>query len=82
VREALLGAAGAAGAAEAQGAFATNARGRWQCDLAALARQRLAGCGLSAIHGGSWCTFSDSGSFFSHRRDGHSGRMAALIWLA
>jgi len=38
-------------------------------------------CGLSAIHGGEWCTFSDPERFFSHRRDGRSGRMAALIWL-
>ncbi len=78
----MLGAAGTAGASEAQGAFVANARGRWQCDLVALARQRLAACGLTGIHGGQWCTFSDAGDFFSYRRDGHSGRMAALIWLA
>jgi YfiH family protein len=82
VREAFLCAAGAAGAAEVQSAFVANARGRWQCDLVGLARLRLAACGLTAIHGGRWCTFSDAENFFSFRRDGHSGRMAALIWLA
>jgi YfiH family protein len=81
VRESFVAAAGPAGAAEIEAAFITNARGRWQCDLVALARQRLAACGLTAIHGGQWCTFSDAESFFSYRRDGRSGRMAALIWL-
>ena len=61
-------------------AFARNARGRWQCDLQALARMRLEAAGVSAIHGLSCCTFQDASRFFSHRRDGVSGRMAALIW--
>ena len=50
--------------------------------MVALTRQRLAALGVRGIHGGGWCTFADAGSFFSHRRDGRSGRMAALIWLA
>ena len=63
-------------------AFTPNARGRWQCDLAALARQRLAAMGVGAICGGSWCTYADRTRFFSYRRDGRCGRMAALVWLA
>jgi polyphenol oxidase len=82
VREHLVGAAGPAGAAEVEAAFIANARGHWQCDLIALARQRLVASGLTAIHGGRWCTFSDAENFFSYRRDGRTGRMAALIWLA
>ncbi len=62
-------------------AFSANARGRWQCDLAALARARLAALGISAVYGGHWCTYADRGRFFSYRRDGRCGRMAALIWL-
>ena len=65
----------------ADAAFATNARGRWQCDLAALARRRLAALGIGEISGGSWCTFADPVRFFSFRRDGRCGRMAALVWL-
>jgi polyphenol oxidase len=61
-------------------AFAPNARGRWQCDLGALARQRLAAIGIGAVYGGGWCTFADAARFYSHRRDGQCGRMAALIW--
>ena len=60
--------------------FEANARGRWQADLAGLARRRLAALGVTDISGGEWCTFADSEQFFSHRRDGKGGRMAALIW--
>jgi YfiH family protein len=60
--------------------FAANDRGRWQADLAGLARHRLAALGLTDISGGGWCTFADRPRFYSHRRDGKGGRMAALIW--
>jgi YfiH family protein len=63
-------------------AFTANARGRWQCDLYALARRRLAALGVPSIHGGAWCTYADPERFFSYRRDGRCGRMAALIWRA
>jgi len=62
-------------------AFAGNRRGRWQCDLVALARQRLAALGVTAVFGGTWCTYADAARFFSYRRDGRCGRMAALVWL-
>jgi YfiH family protein len=64
--------------------FAANPRGRFQCDLAGLARRRLAALGVGAISGGEWCTFGDPERFYSHRRDaqarGSSGRLAALVW--
>jgi copper oxidase (laccase) domain-containing protein len=65
----------------AAGAFVPNARGRWQCDLYALGRRRLAALGVESVFGGGWCTYADSARFFSFRRDGQCGRMAALIWL-
>lgn len=69
--------------AGATACFIANDRGRWQADLAALARRRLADQGV-AVHGGHWCTYADRRRFYSHRRDalaaGGSGRMAALIW--
>lgn len=82
VREAFVGAAAPRSAPEVAGAFVANARGRWQCDLVALARQRLSALGLTQIHGGEWCTYADPDRYFSHRRDGRSGRMVALIWRA
>ena len=66
----------------AAAAFSANARGRWQCDLAALARRRLTAAGVTDVFGGQWCTYADAARFFSFRRDGRCGRMAALIWLA
>ena len=66
--------------AAAADAFAVNTRGRWQCDLAGLARRRLDGLGIGAVFGGRWCTYGDASRFFSYRRDGRCGRMAALIW--
>jgi purine-nucleoside/S-methyl-5'-thioadenosine phosphorylase / adenosine deaminase len=76
VREAFLARDPGSGAA-----FELNARGRWQCDLAALARRRLKALGVAEVSGGRWCTYGDSARFFSFRRDGRCGRMAALIWL-
>jgi hypothetical protein len=61
-------------------AFVPNARGRWQCDLYALARRNLTMLRVKEIFGGGWCTFREADRFFSYRRDGQCGRMAALIW--
>lgn len=68
-------------AAAAQ-AFQPNARGRWQADLYALARLELARLGVRAVYGGGLCTYADAERFFSYRRDGQTGRMATLIWIA
>jgi polyphenol oxidase len=68
-------------------AFVKNPRGRWQCDLYLLARQRLTACGISDISGGGVCTYADPARFHSYRRDvqhqgmATTGRMATLIWI-
>lgn len=66
----------------AAAAFKPSPGGRWLADLYALARLRLARCGVSAVYGGDLCTYSDAARFYSFRRDGVTGRMASLIWLA
>jgi YfiH family protein len=76
VREALL-----QGDSGAQDAFLPNSRGRFMADLAALARRRLASLGVDRIYGAGHCTFADGERYFSHRRDGVTGRQATLIWL-
>lgn len=67
--------------AAADEAFVRNTRGRWQCDLYLLARQRLAALGITRITGGEWDTYADRERFYSYRRDGRTGRMTALIWI-
>ncbi|MDA8128150.1 MAG: peptidoglycan editing factor PgeF [Betaproteobacteria bacterium] len=56
--------------------------GKWLADIYRLARIRLDRIGVRAVHGGGRCTFNESDVFFSYRRDGVTGRMASLIWLA
>jgi YfiH family protein len=76
VRAALL-----AGDPGADTAFAANARGRYLADLGALARRRLASLGVGRVYGGGQCTYADGNRYFSHRRDGVTGRQATLTWL-
>ena len=76
VRETFL-----CGDAGAQQAFAAHASGKWLANLYLLARQRLNRLGVKNIHGRNFCTYTEAGRFFSHRRDGNTGRMASLIWL-
>lgn len=54
----------------------------WLADIYLLARQALADVGVEATFGGEYCTVHDASRFFSYRRDGATGRMASLIWLA
>ncbi len=65
----------------AQAAFVATRPDHWRVDLYALARLRLADAGVIAVRGGDWCTISDPRRFFSHRRDGRSGRIATLAWM-
>ena len=55
--------------------------GKHYGDLFALARQRLARAGVTAVYGGGISTHADPERFYSFRRDGVCGRMAALIWI-
>jgi hypothetical protein len=61
-------------------AFIATRRGHWRVDLYALVRRRLAALGVKHVHGGGRCTIGEPDAFFSHRRDGRSGRMASLLW--
>jgi YfiH family protein len=61
-------------------AFAPLGQSKWLADLYALARSALVRAGVTAIHGGGFCTVSDPQRFYSYRRDRVTGRMAAVIW--
>lgn len=72
--------------AAAESLFIATPSGKWMANLPGLARQRLHALGVREIHGNdgseAWCTVSQPSRFFSYRRDGRSGRLAASIWLS
>lgn len=55
---------------------------KYFADIYALARLRLIAAGVKNIYGGSFCTHTDVDRFFSYRREGQTGRMASVIWIA
>lgn len=67
--------------AQAELAFKQNGD-KWLGDICQIARQRLNNLGITQIYGGGLCTYTDKTRFFSFRRDGDTGRMATLIWMA
>ena len=68
-----------------QSMFTPHTPGKWLANLQGLARLRLAALGVTQVYGNDgsrdWCTVSNPSRFFSYRRDGVTGRMAASIWL-
>ena len=66
----------------ADGAFSPAARGKWHCDLYAIARTVLSRAGVAVVGGGDRCTFLEADRFYSYRRDGVTGRMATVARLA
>ena len=75
VRQAFLAADAAAASA-----FTPTRPGHFLIDMPAIARQRLAACGVTQVYGGEHCTLTDI-RFYSHRREQRTGRMASLIWM-
>jgi polyphenol oxidase len=68
--------------AQAAQAFRAAREGKFLADIYQLARQRLQRAGVMEVYGGGFCTVTERARFFSYRRDGATGRMASLIWLA
>ena len=64
-------------------AYFISGRGdRFHADLKGLGRQLLVAAGVSRIFDSGLCTASDSERFFSYRRDGITGHMATVAWIA
>jgi len=70
-----------AGARGESPAFVPFKAGKWHADLPLLASERLRVAGVRTISGGQWCTVEEPSRFFSFRRDGVTGRMAAAVWI-
>lgn len=60
---------------------ATSVPGKWLFDLPAYLVRQLTDLGVPSIGRSGACTHHES-RFFSYRRDGTTGRMATVIWLA
>jgi polyphenol oxidase len=55
--------------------------GKYLADMYGLARSILARDGVTRVHGGERCTATETGHFYSYRRDRITGRQASLIWI-
>jgi hypothetical protein len=62
--------------------FKPSPSGLWLANLAGIALWQLEQLNVGWFGGGHWCTFEQRERFFSYRREGVTGRMATLIWLA
>jgi hypothetical protein len=80
VREAFLKAAATHETAATQAAFTPAPQAnKWFADLYALARLRLARCGLRRVYGTVRCTVCEPRLWYSYRGEGRTGRFASLI---
>lgn len=57
-----------------------DGRERWLADLAGLATDRLHAAGVRQVSDSAACTVENASRFFSYRRDGCTGRLAAAVW--
>ncbi|MDA8225684.1 MAG: peptidoglycan editing factor PgeF [Betaproteobacteria bacterium] len=67
--------------AQSAAGFKGCGSGKWLADMYTLARQRLQRAGVTRIYGGGFSTYAEPVRFYSHRRDGVTGRMASLVWI-
>lgn len=67
---------------DAELGFIAKNNGKFLANLYQLARNRLIKIGVNKIYSEDFCTFDQEERFFSYRRDGKTGRMASLIWIA
>ncbi|WP_432454284.1 MULTISPECIES: peptidoglycan editing factor PgeF [unclassified Agarivorans] len=59
----------------------SNKANKYFADIFMLAEQRLTQAGLTAVYSERCCTYRSAQQFYSYRREGLTGRMAAAIWL-
>ena len=82
VREAFLASAlGVEHSAAIDASFRPLPNGKFLADLYSLAGAECRALGIGSVHGGGFCTYTDAARVYSFRRDGHTGRMATLIWI-
>jgi len=67
--------------AGAEECFVETREEHWLMNLKQLVYKQLITLKVEHIYTSSYCTYSDQTYFFSHRREGTTGRMASLIWM-
>ena len=66
----------------AEGFFKQQGEGSYLLDVRGIVKESLLRCGVKNIKDMGFCTWQNSGLFFSHRRDkGHTGTMTGIISL-
>ncbi len=60
--------------------FIAKNSNKYLADLAAIAEYQLSNLGADVYQSGL-CSYQNKQDFFSYRRDGHTGRMASMIWI-
>lgn len=63
-------------------AYGPDVRDGRRIDLKLVARRALEKAGADAVHDVELCTICDAERFFSHRRDGLTGRQGGIAWRA
>jgi YfiH family protein len=69
------------GAMAAASFVSTGSPGKYLADLAGLAAIRLQELGIAGLSNSDRCTVCQAEDFFSHRRDGVTGRMATVAMI-
>lgn len=67
--------------ASLSGFFRPDGPGHYRADLKGLAARLLDQAGVGQVVDSGLCTHADADRFYSHRRDGRTGRMATVVWL-
>ena len=65
-----------------ENSFKKNNNQKWSCCLNNIVKTLLKNSGVEKIYDCGLCTYELGDLFFSHRRDGNTGRMATMIWIA
>jgi YfiH family protein len=60
----------------------SNPSSKWMADLPAIATELFRQKQITRVWHSNLCTWEDNDQFFSYRREGTTGRIASLIWIA
>lgn len=62
--------------------FIARENGKYLADLYAIATKKLQALGITSVTGGDRCSYAETDSFYSYRRQAKTGRMATFIFIS